>query len=330
MKNFEYAAPRTEDEVLELLRESPGRTEILAGGTDLVGLMKKMIVTPERVVNIMEVTSLQQIEALPDGSVAIGAVVTLDEILESSLLRDYSALHQAIEGISSMQLQAQGTLGGEICQRARCWYFRNGHGLLAKSDRIPVDGDDRFHAILGNAGPAKFVNGSRTAPALIALGARVRVAQSDSEIERWIPLEDFFRTPRHEGQRETVLEPGQLVTHIVLPPAGQISSATYEVRHGEGPDYPLVSAAASLDVQSGVVRQANVVLGQVAPIPWISAAAAKRLVGARVDPAAADAAGKAAVETATPLNHNQYKVDLAQVAVKRAILRAAGLETGGF
>jgi len=330
MKNFEYAAPRTEAEVLELLSDQPGKTELLAGGTDLVGLMKKMVVTPDRVVNIMEVPSMQQIEPLADGGISIGATVTLDDLLTSPYIEDYPAMAQAIRGINSMQLQAQGTLGGEICQRARCWYFRNGHGLLAHGSRTSAGGDNRHHAVFGNAGPAKFVNGSRLAPALIALGAKARVLRADGESEKWIAVEDFFRTPRHEGQRETVLEPNELLTHFVLPPAKGLGNATYEVRQGEGPEYPLAAAAASLKTELGIVREAKVVLGQVAPIPWVSQDAANQLLGLQINDGVAEAAGEAAIATATPLSDNQYKVDLAKVAVKRAILLAAGHETGGF
>lgn len=328
MKELEYASPRTEAEVLQLLSAEPGRTEVLAGGTDLVALMKKMIVTPDRVVNIMDVPSLKAIDELPDGSVSIGAAVTLDDMLVHPYLDVYPAVKQAIRGINSMQLQAQGTLGGEICQRPRCWFYRNGQGLL---DADVAEGANEFHAILGNSGPAKFVNSSRIAPSLIALDAQLRVVGPEEDFEQYIPVAEFFRAPRREGQREHVLESNQLVTHIILPPIEGRTCATYEVRHGEGPDYPLASASAALLMDNfGVVRDASVVLGQVAPTPWISQDAANALRGRRVDQAVADAAGAAAVSRATPLSQNEYKVQLAKVAVKRAVMLAAGLETGGF
>lgn len=328
MKAFEYASPRTEAEVVQLLSAEPGKTEILAGGTDLVGLMKKMIVTPERVVNIMEVPTLKSIDELPDGSVSIGAAVTLDDILAHPYLDMYPAIKQAIRGISSMQLQAQGTLGGEVCQRPRCWFYRNGDGLLSQG---VAAGANEFHAILGNSGPAKFVNSSRIAPALIALDAQLRVLGPDEDAEQFIPVAEFFRSPQREGQREHVLASNQFVTHIVLPPIAGRTCATYEVRHGEGPDYPLAAAAAALRLNGfGIVQDANVVLGQVAPMPWISQEAIAVLRGRKVDAALAEAAGEAAVSRATPLSQNEYKVQLAKVAVKRAILLAAGYETGGF
>ncbi len=330
MKPFEYASPTTEAEILTLLAEKPGQTEILAGGTDLVGLMKKMVISPQRVVNILDVPSLQTLEQLDGGTIAIGAAVTLDQLLDHPYLDPYPAIRQAIVGISSIQLQSQGTLGGEVLQRPQCWYFRGGRGLLGAGGRSVEEGENRYHAILGNEGAAKFVSSSRIAPALIALGAMARVIGPGPSDEEYLPVEALFRIPRHEGERETTLLPTQLVTHVLLPDARHLASTTYEVRQGAGPDFPLASAAVALDLRGGIVREARVVLGQVAPLPWISAAAAESLLGQPVTPEAAEAAGAAAVADAHPLSRNEYKVQLAKTAVKRSILLAAGLETGGF
>jgi xanthine dehydrogenase YagS FAD-binding subunit len=334
MKNFEYAAPRTEAEAVGLLSPRRGVTEVLAGGTDLIGLMKKMIITPERVVYIKDIPALRGVEARGN-EVSVGAVTTLDDVADSPLLDEFPAVRQTIAGISSQQLQAQGTIGGELCHRPRCWYFREGHGLLADRGRMVVEGDSRFHAILGNSGPAKFINASRLAPALIALGARLRIVggadESDEEAlaAHELPLEQFYRVPRDEHQRENVLGPNQLVTHVIVPKLG-LANAAYEVRHGEGPDAPLAAAAAALRIAGGVVREARIVLGHVAPTPWLSAEAAEALVGQVVTPESAERAGEAAIRRATPLKDNPYKVQLAKVAVKRAILLAAGCETGGL
>ena len=329
MKAFEYAAPHSEQEVLELLAAERGKTELLAGGTDLIGLMKKMIVTPDRVVSLGEVASLTSIDA-DSGGIRVGAMVTLEDLADHPASRDYPALRQAIGAIGSLQLQSQGTLGGELCQRPRCWYFRAGQGLLANRGRDVEDGDNRYHAIFGNSGPAKFVCPSRLAPALIALGAKVRVIGPEPGDETIMPLEFLFRTPKDDRQREHELEPNQFVAHVLLPPPGDVASASYEVRHGCGPDYPLVAAAAALATRNGLVTDVRVVLGQVAPTPWLSQEAAAAIVGLAVNELAAEAAGLAAISVATPLANNGYKVDLARVAVKRALLLAAGLETGGF
>ena len=330
MKNFSYAAPRTEAEVLTCLSPTPGETELIAGGTDLVGLLQKMVITPERVVNLLDVPSLNSVEELDGGVVAIGATVTLDVLLAHPYLNPYPSIRQAIDGINSMQLQCQGTLGGEILQRPQCWFFRDGRGLTAAGGKLAAEGDNRYHAILGNQGAAKFVSASRIAPALIALGATARVIGPEEADEKFIPVEQLFRTPRHEGERENTLAANQLLTHILLPNVDGVENATYEVRHGEGPDYPLAAAAVALRMDGGVVREAKVVLGHVAPTPWVSTPAADTLRGWMIDANLAEAAGAAAVAEATPLSNNAYKVQLAKVAVKRAILRAAGHETGGF
>jgi xanthine dehydrogenase YagS FAD-binding subunit len=328
MKAFEYAAPQTEQDVLALLSAEPDQVEILAGGTDLVGLMKKMIVTPDRVVNIMEVPTLKSVDELPDGGLSIGAAVTLDVLLDHPYLDVYPSIKQAIRGISSMQLQCQGTLGGEICQRPQCWFYRNGLGLVGADVE---GGANRYHAILGNQGLAKFVNSSRIAPALISLDARLRIIGPDEGAEQFIAVEDFFRVPKREGDRLSALAPGQFVTHVILPPIAGRTCAAYEVRHGEGPDYPLAAASVALRMDAlGTVREAKITLGHVAPTPWVAHEAARMLIGHRVDVARAEAAGEAAVALATPMSENEYKVQLAKTAVKRAILLAAGLETGGF
>ncbi|MGD9646941.1 MAG: xanthine dehydrogenase family protein subunit M [Pirellulales bacterium] len=329
MKAFSFAAPRSESEVLDMLVDRWGQAEILAGGTDLVGLMRQTVVNPERVVYIGNVDEFRGVVADSFG-VRIGAITTLDDLADDAALSPYSAIGQAIRGISSMQLQAQGTLGGELCQRPRCWFFRNGQGLLAQRGRLVTDGDNRYHAILGNDGPAKFVHPSRLAPALVALGAQVRLAGPTADDEMSLPLEYFFRIPRDESERETLLLPNQVLTHVMLPPADGVASATYEVRHGAGPDYPLAAAAAALKFDGPFVSEARIVLGHAAPIPWRATTAERAIVGQAITPATVKAAGEAAVAAATPLSANRYKVQLARVSVERALLMAAGQETGGF
>ena len=330
MKRFEYAQPRSEREAVQLLADAHKQTAILAGGTDLIGLMKRMVVTPDRVVNIREIDSLRQIEADANGNLWVGAAVCLDEFLDEKAADDFPSAKQVIHGISSVQLQSQGTLVGELLRRPSCWYFRDGHGLLAGNGRLVIDGDNRYHAILGNRGPAKFVNASRLAPALITLGAQVRVIGPDPDNEQLLPLSSLYQTPATESQRENVLQAGQLVTHVVIPPHRGRLSAAYEVRHGEGPDQPLASAAVCLEIRLGRVEQAQIVLGQVAPTPWLAQRAAESLQGKAIDEQTAAIAGSEAVAGAIALSQNEYKIQLAQVAVKRALLRAVGHDTGGL
>jgi xanthine dehydrogenase YagS FAD-binding subunit len=292
--------------------------------------MKRMVIEPDRVVNISDIDSLRHIEHDSLDNLWIGAAVHLDEFLDEPLCDSHPAVKQVIQGISSVQLQSQGTLVGEILRRPCCWYFRNGHDLLADQGRMAVDGDNRYHAILGNRGPAKFVSASRLAPALISLGAKVRVVGPEADEEHIVDLETIYQTPRKANEQETTLAKGQLITHIIIPPNRGKLSAAYEVRHGAGPDQPLTAAAVSMDVRLGTVQDAKIVLGQVAPTPWIAADAARSLRGQQVNEQTADIAGIEAVAGAMALSQNRYKIELAQVAVKRAILRAAGLDTGGF
>jgi xanthine dehydrogenase YagS FAD-binding subunit len=219
---------------------------------------------------------------------------------------------------------------GELLRRPACWYYRSGLGLLARNGQLVVDGDNRYHAILGNRGPAKFVNASRLAPALITLGARVRIVGPGADLEQFLDLADLYQTPGSEAERENVLEPGQLVSHVIVPAVGGRLSAAYEVRHGEGPDPPLAAAAVSFRISQGRAHEASIVLGQVAPTPWVAAAAARSLEGVAISESTAEIAGCEAVAGAIALAHNEYKIELARVAVKRAILKAAGLETGGL
>jgi xanthine dehydrogenase YagS FAD-binding subunit len=330
MNNFDYAQPRNIAELLELLSSDRSEVELLAGGTDLVSLLKKMIITPQRVVNVSDVEELQGIEFDGAGQIHIGAAVALSDVLESPLTEPLDALRQAIRDTASIQFQSQSTLGGELCRRPRCWYFRDGHGLLANNGKIVVEGDNRYHAILGNSGPAKFVNASRLAPALIALGAEALIVGPKATDERRIPLENLYQTPRREGQRENILKPNQVIAKIIVPVRSNVTSASYEVHHGQGAEAPLAAAAVAVSFSGNRVRDAKVVLGQVAPTPWVSREAAREIVSQPITDYTAEAAGQAAVAAAAALSHNEYKVQLAKVAVKRALLQAASVPKGEF
>jgi xanthine dehydrogenase YagS FAD-binding subunit len=238
--------------------------------------------------------------------------------------RQYASLVQAAEGVTSPQIRNLGTVGGDLCQRPRCWYFRNGFGLLAQDasgQSLVVEGENKYHAILGNAGPAYFVHPSSLAPALITLGAKIRVFGPKGP--RDVPIEQFFVTPRSNQERETALAANEIVTEILVPSAGGARSAAYEVRQKEALDWPLAAAAVSLRLSGKKVTSARVALGHVAPVPWRAPDAEQTLVGKTVSESVALDAGNAAVAGARRLSQNGYKIQLARIAVKRAILRAA-------
>jgi xanthine dehydrogenase YagS FAD-binding subunit len=322
MDGFAYARPKTVDEAVRLL--TAGDAAVLAGGTDLLSLLKDGVERPRRLVSLVAIPELRRIEDTPQGLV-VGATATLAELrAHPRVAAEYPALVHAIDGVRAPQIRSMGTVGGDLLQRPRCWYYRSGFGLLAMRDgeSMAVAGDNRYHAIFGD-GPAHFVSASSLAPALAALGAKVRLRAG---AEREITLASLYRAPLREGEREVGIEANEVMTAVVLPPALGARSATYEVRERESLDWPLAAAAVVLWLGGEDVREARVVLGHVAPTPRNAAEAAAVLVGGPLTEERAAAAGAAAVADAKPLRHNAYKVQLASVAVKRAALRAAGRE----
>lgn len=331
MQAFEYARPSTLDQAVRLLA-APGSIA-LAGGSDLLALMKDGVEAPRRVVALGGIAPLRGIR-LDAAGLAIGALVTLDELSSHpEVRRQFKVVAEVASHVAGPQIRNVGTVVGNLCQRPRCWYFRRGYGLLPEQGgrSMVVEGDNRYHAILGNDGPAYFVHPSTLAPLLIALGARLRVvgrgaAGAGGSGERLIDLEALYRTPRAAGESEHVLAPGELVAEILVPPLAGRLAWSYEVRQRQTLDWALASAAVVLSMKSGKVDTARVVLGQVAPVPWRAQAAEELLRGKVLDAAVARDAGEAAVRGARPLSQNHYKVQLARVAVKRSLLAAAGLQ----
>jgi xanthine dehydrogenase YagS FAD-binding subunit len=227
---------------------------------------------------------------------------------------------------ASPQIRNMATLGGNLCQRPRCWYFRTGHGLLAKDKdgkSLVLTGENRYHAILGNSGPAYFVSPSTIAPVLIAYQAKVRLLGPQGARE--LPLDKFFVIPQSDDEREHDLKPNEFVTDILIPPDAHTHAGHYEVRQKEAFDWPYATAAVVLAMNGKTIQSARVILGHVAPIPWVSEEAAQVLAGKTITAETADRAGLAAVAKAKSLGHNTQKIQLARVAVKRAILKAGGI-----
>ena len=289
-----------------------------------------------RVVNIKQIDQLRGVSYQPGNGLRIGALTTIAEFAEdANVQRYYPVLADAANEAASPQIRNLATMGGNMCQRPRCWYFRNGMGLMAKTPdgkSMVVAGDNRYAAILGNSGPAYFVSPSTLAPVLIALGAKIRLysAKAAGSGVRELPLEEFFVIPKSEDQLEHDLKPGEMVIELIVPPPSQsLKAASYEVRQRAAFDWPLAQASVALEMDGSTVKSARVILGHVAPIPWISTEAAQALVGKSITPETAMAAANTAVAQAKPLSHNKYKVTLTKVAVKRAILQAVGQSSGG-
>jgi xanthine dehydrogenase YagS FAD-binding subunit len=323
MERFEYASPTSRKEVVGLLGTDWQQAQLLAGGVDIISLMKDYVEKPKRVVSLHNVSDLRGIKSSAR-ELRIGSMTTLREVMENaSVKQHYPLLLEFVEYIRSEQLRNMGTAGGNLLQRPRCWYYRLGYGLLAEQDGKPLvpNGDNRYHAILGNSGPAYFVSPSTLAPALIAMGGRVRIEGQDGTRE--IAAEKLYRTPTGPGEREHTIKPNEILTEVIVPRQAGARGAYYEVKQRQCLDWPLTGAAVVLHMNGNTVSRARVVLSQVAPVPWPSMEAEQELEGKTITEDVADAAGKAAVSRATPLSMNGYKVQLTRVAVKRAILQAA-------
>ncbi len=326
MRSFEYAKPSSLKSLLSLLGRSFEQAKILAGGIDLLGEMKEGILSPQRVVNLKGVKDLYQMEFTEKDGLTIGALVTLTQIESDRTIRTrYRALADAAHFVATPQIRNVGTIGGNLCQRPRCWYYRH-HDIhcLKKGGRIcfAYNGENKYHAIMGG-GPCYIVHPSDCAPALIAFNASVTLASPRGE--RTLPLSDFFVLPSQRLDHETILEPDEVVTFIKLPtPGAETKSAYVKFREKQSFDFALVGCAVVLEMERGICRDARIVLAGVAPIPWRAREAEEVVKGQPITPVRAEKAGQAVVAQAQPLAHNAYKIPMTVAAVKRALLKASG------
>jgi xanthine dehydrogenase YagS FAD-binding subunit len=323
MNAFEYAGPTTVAEAVGLLAAKPG-SEAIGGGTDLVNRMKDYVSSPPRVVALKGVAPLK-VSAVSGSSAKLGAGMTLSELLGHDAVKSkLPALWQAALEVGTPQIRNMATIGGNLCQRPRDWYFRSGFGLVPMKDgkNMLREGDNRFAAIFMTDSEALYVCPSSLATPLIAYGATATVAGPRGE--RTIKVADLFRVPTASSESELTLSPGELVTAVDVPlPTGL--SASYEVRHKQAHDWPLAQCSVVVEGGKGAaVTKAMVVLGAVAPVPLVCDPAAKAILGKEITLETARAAGEAAVASAKPLSGNAYKVKLCGTAVARALMAAVG------
>ena len=334
MQPFEYVEARSVQEAVELLAAQPGEAQIIAGGTDLLGEIKDGIATPRRLISLAGIPALHTISDNGQG-LAIGAMATIAQVAEHPAVRsNHTALQEAASGLATPQIRNTGTIGGNLNQRPRCWYYRHPLTICLKK------GGDQCYAL---AGASKYlcvtggdrcyiVHPSDTAVALVALDASIEIAGPSGV--KTLLLEDFFTGPGRDLTRENVLDPGELVTRVLLP--GPISGAEaggdtsrkndvpshslyLKAREREAGDFALVSVAAAITLKGTTLVGASVVLGGVAPVPYRAREVEEYLRGmeaGRVDPAHA---GSLALPGASPMADNAYKVTLAQNLVKRAV-----------
>jgi len=308
LTNFSYIRPKTLKEAVKAL--SSGGAVLHAGGTDLLGCLRDHVSDVKKIVSISGLKELKGIMSTSDGGLRIGALTTITEVAESRVIREnYAALAQAAQEVASPQLRNQGTLGGNLCQKPRCWYYRGEFHCLRKGGEkcFAVSGENQYHCILGG-GPCFIVHPSDTAPALVAFDAHVRIMGPKGA--RTVALEKFCVLPAVDARRDTVLEPGEIVTDIALPPAQGVRSSYRKVRARASWDFALAGLALAIRFDREVVSHARAVLSAAAPIPWRSKELEGALLGKKLDADIIAKAADAAMKNAQPLEQNGYKIPL--------------------
>lgn len=321
MKKFAHFNASAVEEAVTLLKRYQGRANLIAGGTDILGKMKDRIlpVYPEALINLKTVPGLDCIEE-DEGTLKIGALATLEDIAHNSIVKKkYAALAEAARRTASPHLREMGTLGGNICQDIRCWYYRHAENrfpCLRKGGGrcYALAGDTRYHSIFGGSVEEGCiaVHPSDTAPALIALNGKIKTSK------RTINADDFFQV---EVSKTTVLDKDEIVTEIQVPePVDGTKSAFFKFALRKSIDFPIVNCAAMITSSGGKVEAARVCLNAVYVKPYRAFKAEEAMVGKEINEATAEAAGDAAVADAKPLADNQYMVQISKIMVKRALL----------
>jgi xanthine dehydrogenase YagS FAD-binding subunit len=322
--NFSYIRVNSVKDAVKQLSDKGSM--VMAGGTDLMGCLRDDIFSADKLVSLSKLAELRGIKETADGGVRIGALTTITEIAENpTVSKRYPALAQAASAVASPQLRNQGTIGGNLCQKPRCWYYRGEFHCLRKGGQLcyAMEGENEYHAIFGHDRICAIVHPSDTAPALIAFQAGVRIAGPKGT--RLVPVEKFHVLPKVDVLRETVLAPGEIVTEVLLPkPPEGAKSAYRKVRARRSWDFALSGSAIVASFKDGNVQQARVVFSGVAPIPWRSPEFERAIIGKKLDSDTIAKAGEAAVLNAEPLEQNGYKIALLKAVVEEELSKMAG------
>ena len=326
MKAFTNVNPRDLAQAVAVVKQAQAdrrSVAIAGGGSDLLGMMKERLVTPDVLVHLGAIKNLDTVKPINAGA-TIGGQITLAALAANPVIRgEFPVLAEAAESVATPQIRNVATLAGNVCQRPWCWYYRNGFACLKNGGTTcySISGENQFHAIFGG-GPSHIVHPSDTAPALVALDATFRIVGPAGA--RAVKAADFFTLPTVDASRENVLKEGEMLAEIVLPGRGAARRSTYhKILDREAWTHAVVSAAVILDMDGDVCRSARIVLGGVAPIPWRLPEVEKMLAGQRITPELAAQAGEAAVAGARPLAKNGYKVPLTRDMVSRTLLTIA-------
>jgi xanthine dehydrogenase YagS FAD-binding subunit len=325
MPNFSYVRPKSLKEALQQLSSKGAR--IHAGGTDLLGCLHDDVFQVKKVVSLSHLDELRGVRQTKDGGLRIGALTPLVEVVNSEPIKEhYPALAQAASEVASPQLRDQGTLGGNICQKPRCWYYRGEFHCLRKggSKCFAENGENHYHCIFGSGHVCYVVHPSDTAPALMAHEASVRIAGSKGT--KLVTLEAFYVLPSSNVEKETTLEPNEIVTEILLPPPRKngLRSGYRKVRARNSWDFALAGVAFALQFKADRIEKARVVLSGAAPIPWRSKPVEDALMANRLNAETVERASQAVVKNAESLEHNGYKIPLFRGLLEEELTKIAG------
>jgi xanthine dehydrogenase YagS FAD-binding subunit len=335
MKAFEWSNPTSINEAVQLLATPSASVDVdeaprpIAGGQDLLTTMKDYTSRPSRIVNLKGIRGLDRIEGDAKKGLTIGALVTLTQLEENAAVRSgFPGLAEAAHSVATPQIRNLGTVGGNLCQRPRCWYFRLEEVICLKkggSECYAAKGENKYNAILGG-GPSYIVHPSDLAPMLVALGGSVSVTGAQGK--RVIPLEKFFTLPSEGSiRRENILKNDEIITQIIVPPSALAAHSTYlKFKERDSLDFALSSVAAAVQIlPNKTVKDARIVLGGLAPVPWRVPVAEKFIVAKALSPDVLSEAARLALADAKPLEKNAYKVPLTQTLVRRALAKVGGL-----
>ncbi|MFC2103579.1 FAD binding domain-containing protein [Bacteroidota bacterium] len=320
MQTFKYVQPKSLSDAAGISEKEGDAAVLFAGGTDVLGLIKNDIISPSEVINLKSIPGLNNIEYSDGAGLKIGALTTVNEIAEHPVIMEkFTVLSEAAKEVASPQLRNVGTIGGNICQRPRCWYFREEFDCIRKGGDLcyAIGGENKYHCVVGG-GPCYIVHPSDIAVALVALNAEFTI--TNGKDIRKIPADKFFVLPGQNSIQENILKPGEILTEIFIPDLPSNTGSRYiKFTERDVWDFAIVSVAAVVNKSGNKINSAKIVFGGVAPVPWTDENFNSTLIGMELSDQSIETATGNILEEAEPMKKNEYKIPLTRNLVKKIL-----------
>jgi xanthine dehydrogenase YagS FAD-binding subunit len=320
MQTFKYVQPKSLSDAAGISEKDGDAAVLFAGGTDVLGLIKNDIISPSKVINLKSIPGLNKIDYTNGAGLKIGALTTVNEIAEHPvIMKKFAVLSEAAKEVASPQLRNVGTIGGNICQRPRCWYFREEFDCIRKGGEIcyAIGGENKYHCVVGG-GPCYIVHPSDIAVALVALNAEFTI--TNGRDLRNVSADKFFVLPEQNSLQENILKPGEILAEIFIPePPSSAGSRYIKFTERNVWDFAIVSVAAVVNKNGNKINSAKIVFGGVAPKPWIDENLTRMLNGMELSDQSIEAAAANTLMDAEPMEKNDYKIPLARNLVKKLL-----------